>query len=66
VWQWEHAEVVGAMRERMKFEPEKLAERKKIVEHLFDTIKRAFNQGYLLLKDFEKDYRRGWLHYAGL
>ena len=54
VWRWEHAEVVEAMRERMRFEPEKLAERKKIVEHPFGTIKRAFNQGYLLLKGLRK------------
>jgi hypothetical protein len=34
----------------MRFEPEKSAERKKIAEHPFGTIKRAFNQGYLLLR----------------
>jgi transposase len=54
VWRWEHAEVVEAMRERMRLEPEKLAGRKKIVEHPFGTIKRAFNQGYLLLKGLRK------------
>jgi hypothetical protein len=42
------------MRERMRLEPEKLAGRKKIVEHPFGTIKRAFNQGYLLLKSLRK------------
>ncbi len=54
VWRWEHAEAVEAMRERMRLEPEKLAGRKKIVEHPFGTIKRAFNQGYLLLKGLRK------------
>jgi hypothetical protein len=54
VWRWEHAEVVEAMRERMRLEPEKLAKRGKIVEHPFGTIKRAFNQGYLLLKGLRK------------
>jgi len=54
VWRWEHAEAVEAMRERMRLEPEKLAGRKKIVEHPFGTIKRAFNQGYLLLKSLRK------------
>ena len=54
VWRWEYAEVVEAMRERMRLEPEKLAGRKKIVEHPFGTMKRAFNQGYLLLKGLRK------------
>jgi transposase len=54
VWRWEHAEAVEAMRERMRLEPEKLAGRKKIVEHPFGTIKRASNQGYLLLKSLRK------------
>ena len=35
-------------------EPEKLAIMKKLVEHLFGTMKRAFNQGYLLLKGLRK------------
>lgn len=42
------------MRERMRLEPEKLAGRKKIVEHPFGTMKRAFNQGYLLLEGLRK------------
>jgi transposase len=54
VWRWEHAGVVEEMRERMEHDPEKLALRKKIVEHPFGTIKRAFNQGYLLLKGLRK------------
>lgn len=54
VWRWEHADVVEEMKERMEREPEKLAMRKKIVEHPFGTIKRAFNQGYLLLKGLRK------------
>jgi len=54
VWRWEHAEVVDEMKERIKREPEKLAMRMKIVEHTFGTIKRAFNQGYLLLKGLKK------------
>jgi transposase len=54
VWRWEHAEVVEEMKLRMMLEPGKLALRKKIVEHPFGTIKRAFNQGYLLLKGLRK------------
>jgi hypothetical protein len=54
VWRWEHAEVVEEMKKRMKLEPWKLKARKRIVEHPFGTIKRAFNQGYLLLKGLRK------------
>jgi hypothetical protein len=32
----------------------KLSLRREIAEHPFGTIKRAFNQGYLLLKGFRK------------
>ena len=54
VWRWEHAEVVEEMKLRMRLEPWKLEARKSIVEHPFGTIKRAFNQGYLLLKGLRK------------
>jgi transposase len=54
LWRWEHAEVLDELRERMLREPEKLALRKKLVEHPFGTMKRAFNQGYLLLKGLGK------------
>jgi transposase len=54
LWRWEHAEVLDEMRERMLREPEKLALRKRLVEHAFGTMKRAFNQGYLLLKGLRK------------
>jgi hypothetical protein len=35
-------------------EPQKLAMRKRVVEHPFGTMKRAFNQGYLLLRGLRK------------
>lgn len=54
LWRWEYAEVLDEMRERMLREPEKLALRKRLVEHPFGTMKRAFNQGYLLLKGLKK------------
>jgi hypothetical protein len=47
---WEQAEVIDEMRERLRLKPEKRAEKKNIVWHPFGTMKRAFNQGYLLLK----------------
>ena len=42
------------MRERMLRDPHKMAMRKRIVEHPFGTMKRAFNQGYLLLRGLRK------------
>jgi transposase len=54
LWRWEHAEVLDAMRARLLVEPQKLALRKRIVEHPFGTMKRAFNQGYLLLRGLRK------------
>jgi len=54
VWRWEHAEVIEEMKLRMSLEPWKLKARKSIVEHPFGTMKRAFNQGYLLLKGLRK------------
>ena len=54
LWRWEHAEVLDAMRARLLLEPEKLAMRKGVVEHPFGTMKRAFNQGYLLLRGLRK------------
>jgi hypothetical protein len=50
LWRWERAEVLDKMRDRMLREPEKLALRKSLLEHPFGTMKRALNQGYLLLK----------------
>jgi hypothetical protein len=54
LWRWEQAEVIDEMRKRLRLEPEKLLARKNIVEHTFGTMKRAFNQGYLLLKGLRK------------
>jgi hypothetical protein len=54
LWRWEHAEALDAMRARLLVEPEKLAMRKGVVEHPFGTMKRAFNQGYLLLRGLRK------------
>jgi len=54
LWRWEHAEVLDELRERMLREPKKMALRKSLVEHPFGTMKRAFNQGYLLLKGLRK------------
>lgn len=46
--------MLDEMRDRILREPEKLALRKSVVEHPFGTMKRAFNQGYLLLRGLRK------------
>ncbi len=45
---------VEEMRERIKDDPSKVELRKELCEHPFGTMKRAFNQGYLLLKGLRK------------
>jgi hypothetical protein len=54
LWRWEQAQLIDEMRERLRLEPKKLILRKSLVEHPFGTIKRAFNQGYLLLRGLRK------------
>ena len=54
IWRWVHEEVVDDMRERMKLHPEVMDERKKVVEHTFGTLKRAFGAPYLLLRGLRK------------
>jgi transposase len=54
IWRWIHEEVVDDIRARMKLHPEIMDERKKVVEHTFGTLKRAFGAPYLLLKGLRK------------
>jgi len=42
------------MAQRLAAEPEKLALRKELAEHPFGTLKRPWNQGYLLLRGLSK------------
>ena len=49
LWRWEHAEVLDELRERMLREPEKLASRKRIVEHPFGTMEAEQFKSRLLL-----------------
>lgn len=51
---WEHQGVIDELLAKSRREPEKLEARIKLAEHPFGTIKRAFNQGYFLLKGLEK------------
>jgi transposase len=54
IWRWVHEEVVDDMRKRMRLHPEVMGERKKVVEHAFGTVKRAFGASYLLLRGLRK------------
>ena len=51
---WEDEEILEAMRERVKRDYKKVKRRGEIVEHPFGTIKRPFNQGYMLMRGIEK------------
>jgi len=54
LFRWVHEQVVDDMRARMKLHPEVMDVRKKVVEHTFGTLKRAFGAPYLLLKGLRK------------
>jgi hypothetical protein len=54
IWRWEHENIIEDMERRLREHPEKMALRKRLVEHPFGTVKRAFNMGYLLLKGLGK------------
>jgi transposase len=51
---WEHQDIIDEVVRRARREPEKLEARGELAEHPFGTIKRAFNQGYFLLKGLRK------------
>jgi len=54
IYRWEHEHILEEMRERVKREEEKVKKRSLITEHVFGTMKRGFNQGYLLMKGKDK------------
>lgn len=51
---WEHEEILEAMRDRVKSNRRKLKMRQWLSQHPFGTIKRSFNQGYMLMKGLAK------------
>jgi len=51
---WEHEDILDDMRRRIKENKDKVKKRKELAEHPFGTIKRAFNQGYMLMKRLSK------------
>jgi transposase len=54
IWRWMYEEVIDEMRDRVRWHPEVMAERKNVAEHPFGTIKRAFGAPFLLLKGLRK------------
>jgi transposase len=54
IWRWVHEDVVDDLRKRMRLNPEVMGVRKKVVEHTFGTLKRAFGAPYLLLRGLGK------------
>lgn len=56
IFRSEYQDIVDRLRSRLSEVEglDKLSRRKEIVEHPFGTMKRAFNQGYLLLKGLRK------------
>jgi hypothetical protein len=54
IFRWVHEGVVDDMKKRIKLHPDFMDERKKVVEHTFGSLKRAFGAPYLLLKGLKK------------
>jgi len=54
IYRWEHENILEEMGERVQADKEKVRVRQWLSEHPFGTIKRSFNQGYMLLKGLEK------------
>ena len=56
IFRWEHEKIVETMITTLKSDEgrEKFGKRKELSEHPFGTMKRAFNQGYMLLRGLKK------------
>jgi hypothetical protein len=54
IYRWEHEDMLEEMRRRVRADKEKIKMRQWLSEHPLGTIKRSFNQGYMLLKRLEK------------
>jgi O-glycosyl hydrolase len=53
IYRWEHKEILEDMRRRVIREKKKVKMRNMIIEHIFGTMKRGFNQGYMLMRGKE-------------
>lgn len=54
IWRWVDEEVIDDMKKRLRLNPGVMGERKKVAEHPFGTLKRAFGAPYLLLRGLRK------------
>jgi len=54
IFRWEHEGILDDMRKRVTETRDVIKKRNCMCEHPFGTIKRGFNQGYLLLKGLRK------------
>ncbi len=54
IYRWEHEEILEEMERRVEKNMDKVKRRQGLSEHPFGTIKRAFNQGYMLMKGRDK------------
>jgi transposase len=54
IFRWEHEIIIDEMRKRVEENKDVVRKRNCMSEHPFGTIKRGFNQGYLLLKGLRK------------
>jgi len=50
IQRWENERLLEEMAQRLQDQPEKMTQRKAIVEHPFGTIKRSMGQGYFLTR----------------
>ena len=51
---WESQEILDKIRDKVKYDPEKMAARRELSEHPFGTVKLNFNQGYFLMRGLRK------------
>lgn len=54
IYRWEYEEVLEDMSERINENPDIIKKRQELSEHPFGTMKRALNQGYMLMKGLVK------------
>lgn len=53
IYRWEHEGTLDRVRHRVKMNRDKMKTRQMLSEHPFGTIKRAMNQGYMLMRRLE-------------
>lgn len=61
ITRWEYEDVLERMEQRVSENPEKVRQRKKMVEHPFGTMKRWMEQGYFLMRGKQKVSTEGSL-----